>query len=281
MNKLDDLKKRTGSSIIAAVLVAIIIYFSNILFIKPLIAILICALSYVATLEYINFLKIKNVHLSPSLLIFFVIAEILAFFFYSMFPNLSLLPSLLIFVFFLAMFLVNFKSLEGSLKRISHSVFGFFYIAIPFSMFLPIIFIGNIEMQDGRMWILYLILVTKITDIAAYFFGKLFGKKKLAFKISPNKTIVGAVAGLVFATFTSIIFSFFSKENFFELNLIESIFLGLVLGVFSQFGDLCESLLKRDVKIKDSAKIPGLGGILDMIDSLTFNVPILYFYLIG
>ena len=281
MNKLDDLKKRTFSSLIVGLFIFIIIFFSNILFVKPLIAISLCAFAYIASLEYINFLKVKNVHVIPSIFVFFVMCEILAFFFYSMFPTLNLLPVFVVFIFFVTMFVVNAKSIQGSLTRIAHSFFGFIYIAIPFAMLLPIIYIRNIEMQDGRMWLFYLLLVTKITDIGAYFFGKPFGKKKLASKISPNKTIVGAVAGLIFAVLTSFIFSFFSRENFFELNVLESIFLGLVLGVFSQVGDLSESLIKRDVKIKDSSKIPGLGGILDMIDSLTFNVPILYFYLIG
>ena len=67
----------------------------------------------------------------------------------------------------------------------------------------------------------------------------------------------------------------------FDFNLFEAIILGLILGVFAQFGDLCESLLKRDMKIKDSSKLPGIGGILDMLDSLMFNIPILYIFLIG
>jgi phosphatidate cytidylyltransferase len=79
----------------------------------------------------------------------------------------------------------------------------------------------------------------------------------------------------------SLAFLYFSKPNVFDLNLTSAISLGIILSGFSQLGDLSESLLKRDAKIKDSSSIPGIGGILDMVDSLMINIPILHCYLLG
>jgi phosphatidate cytidylyltransferase len=136
-------------------------------------------------------------------------------------------------------------------------------------------------MQDGKYWFLYIFLVTKITDVGAYFSGRLFGKKKLCINVSPNKTVMGSVCGIIIAVITSFLFTFLTKEGVFEITYLESIYIGLILSVFSQFGDLFESLLKRDAKVKDSNKIPAIGGVFDMIDSLIFNIPIMYLFLIG
>ena len=179
------------------------------------------------------------------------------------------------------MFVSNFKKIENSLVRISTAAFGFLYIAIPLGMLLPILYIETIEMQDGRFWIFYLIFVTKLTDMGAYFGGRLFGKKKLAAKISPKKTIFGAVTGLICALGGSLLFLIFAKSSLFDFTLVNAIALGLILGVGAQFGDLSESLFKRDSKIKDSSKLPAFGGILDMLDSHIFNIPILFMFLVG
>ena len=120
-----------------------------------------------------------------------------------------------------------------------------------------------------------------MNDIGGYFSGKIWGKKKLAESISPHKTIVGSVGGLICAIAVSLIFSFWAKGSdiHFTLHFIPAIVLAVVFSLGAQIGDLAESLLKRDAKIKDSSTIPGVGGILDMLDSLIFNIPILYFYL--
>ena len=281
MKKLDDLKKRSLMSGIVVVLVFLVIFFSNILFVRPIIALVLAALAYFAISEFVVFAKAKNINLSKSFLIGGAICEIIAFFISSQFPALNILPAFVFFLFILFLFLTIFNQIKDSFLKISLTTFGFIYIAIPLAMILPILYISNVEMQDGRMWIFYLIFVTKITDVGAYFGGKLFGKKKLAKNISPKKTVFGSVSGLVLAVLASLGFTYFAKENFFELSLIEAGILGVVLGVLAQVGDLCESLLKRDANVKDSSKLPGLGGILDMLDSLILNIVVLYFFLIG
>jgi phosphatidate cytidylyltransferase len=140
----------------------------------------------------------------------------------------------------------------------------------------------NPALHDGRLWLAYLVAVTKITDMGGYFMGKMWGKSKLAPHLSPGKTLIGGIAGFISAILLSLGFFLLSKYfqlESFKLNFIQAIFLGGVIGIFSQLGDLAESLLKRDAKVKDSNTIPGVGGVLDFLDSLLFTLPVLYLFL--
>jgi phosphatidate cytidylyltransferase len=118
-----------------------------------------------------------------------------------------------------------------------------------------------------------------ICDSAAYFVGKAIGKNKLFERVSPNKTWEGAIGGLAFALIT-----FFAGRALIPglagLSVIDCIVLGHIVGVFGQIGDLAESLLKRDVGVKDSSNLlPGHGGVLDRLDSILFVFPLTYLYL--
>ena len=138
--------------------------------------------------------------------------------------------------------------------------------------------------EDGIGWLIYLVAVTKMTDVGAYFVGKFFGKNKLPSELSPNKTLEGAIMGLVTATGTSIGLYYLAQHVHFDafaLTLSRSVWLGLLIGILAQVGDLAESLLKRDAKVKDSNKIPGIGGVLDVLDSLLFTAPFTYFIIQG
>jgi phosphatidate cytidylyltransferase len=125
--------------------------------------------------------------------------------------------------------------------------------------------------------------MTFITNASAYFFGKSLGKNKLAPYISPKKTWEGAIGGFCIALIASMGFHVLANlpNNPIPISLSfwESIFLGGILSFLAQLGDLAESLLKRDVGVKDSSHIPGVGGILDIVDSLVFTSPALYLYL--
>lgn len=162
------------------------------------------------------------------------------------------------------------------LVNLALTVFGIVYLTIPLSSMLLI------DIDYGRYWMLYLILVTKSTDIGAYFAGKQLGRHKLAPVISPKKTWEGAVAGFLLGTFASYLLHKLSIE-YFSVPLFSSSLLALGFGalmtIVAQIGDLSESLLKRDSGVKDSNKLPGLGGILDMVDSLVFTAPLLYMFL--
>ena len=121
-----------------------------------------------------------------------------------------------------------------------------------------------------------LLVLTWVCDIAAYFCGRRWGKHKALQRISPNKTLEGFVAGIGASTLASIILC----ELFFGVFSIgQAALLGLLLGVFGQLGDFCVSLIKRAAGYKDAgALLPGHGGILDRMDSLLFNAPVMYVF---
>ena len=124
----------------------------------------------------------------------------------------------------------------------------------------------------GLAWTALVLFAIWIGDSAAYLGGRAFGRRPLAPRISPKKTIEGALAGLIGSMVTALICS-----QLFGLHLppLVAVALGLVLGVAGQLGDLIESLLKRQAGVKDSgAVIPGHGGILDRIDALLLTFPV-------
>ena len=127
----------------------------------------------------------------------------------------------------------------------------------------------------GLAWLLVAIVVTWISDSAAYLVGRSFGRTRLAPTISPNKTVEGALGGLVGGIVTSVVL-----DVLFGLGLgsILAALVGVLLAVVGQAGDLGESLLKRQAAVKDSGGlIPGHGGILDRIDSLLLVLPLTWF----
>ncbi|MBM3245181.1 MAG: phosphatidate cytidylyltransferase, partial [Candidatus Omnitrophica bacterium] len=159
---------------------------------------------------------------------------------------------------------------SGVIMDISATLFGILYVAWFFS------FVIKIRYLDGGLWFLTaLLLITKLGDIGAYFIGSILGKTPLMPRVSPKKSVEGAIGGLVFSVLGAVI-----SEPFLRLPYSHVIFLGLGLGILGQLGDLSESLMKRDCQVKDSGNIlPGMGGILDEIDSLLFTAPVFYFYL--
>jgi phosphatidate cytidylyltransferase len=184
-----------------------------------------------------------------------------------------------------AFFCTRYNKISDSIKEISVQFFAICYVAIPLGLMIKILYPGlssHFNIRDGRLWFAYLICISKVTDIGAYFGGRLLGKRKLASVLSPSKTIEGAIVGFIFSIVLSCGFSLIGQlvpNEVFELPMINAIILGAVLSIGGQLGDLAESLLKRDAKVKDSNQLPGLGGILDMFDSLLFTIPILFFYL--
>jgi len=234
-------------------------------------------LAVVAVKEYEQLAKAKGGKVMYFALAPLSVLIVFSFFAKSQFntvENLSLI-SVLVAVWFL--FALHFRRREGAVVDLAVSLFGLFYISVPLGMILSILYLPGGE--DGRLWFTYLIAVTKITDISAYFVGSLWGKRKLAPLISPGKTVEGAIFGWIAAVLMSLLFFFLGniwQEKSFHLSLSTSLWLGALLGLASQFGDLSESLLKRDAEKKDSNTLPGIGGVLDLVDSLLFNAPILY-----
>jgi phosphatidate cytidylyltransferase len=195
---------------------------------------------------------------------------------------LPLLPQLTLLLTMVGAFAYFFDKGQNSLANIAITLFGLLYLTLPLTGIIQINYFFSMEsLQDGRLWLTYALLVTKMTDIGAYFTGKNFGKNKIAPYISPSKTVEGSIGGLLAAILMSLIFclitQYFSLP--FTLSLFEAFCLGAIIGLVGQFGDLAESLLKRDCEVKDSNQLPGLGGVLDTADSIIFTIPLVYFFM--
>lgn len=192
-------------------------------------------------------------------------------------PLSTFVPTLVWYVALIVLFSQSLQHPKKAVLSIAVTLLGVFWITLPLACLYQInYFFPSYHPQAGPMWLFYLMLVTKMGDIFAYFVGKQWGRKKLAHNISPNKTWEGAFGGLIASVGVSVAFTVFTPL---ALSLVESFFLGLALGLLAQIGDLAESLLKRDASIKDSNKIPGLGGVLDIMDSLLLTAPFLFLYI--
>ncbi|MDD5449113.1 MAG: phosphatidate cytidylyltransferase [Candidatus Omnitrophica bacterium] len=182
------------------------------------------------------------------------------------------LEPFLIVVISLFVFILQFirKDNSQALSGISITLLGILYISWFFSFILRLKYLPH-----GAFLIAFLLLVTKGGDTGAYFIGSLAGRHNLIPRISPKKTVEGTLGGF----FSSIAAAFLGKGLLPGASTVDLIILGVLLGSLSQIGDLSESLIKRDCQVKDAAGyLPGLGGVLDVIDSLLFTTPIFYFY---
>jgi phosphatidate cytidylyltransferase len=161
---------------------------------------------------------------------------------------------------------------RGQLQCVSLAIVGFVYLGW---MFGHLLFLANARNAYG--YLLYVLFATELNDVAAFTFGKLFGKHPLRSLISPKKTWEGALGALAF----SMVLPWLLRFSLPEFGPLQLVLTGLIIGIGGQLGDLTISVIKRDIGIKDmGAGIPGHGGILDRIDSLIYVAP-LFFHLAG
>ncbi len=164
-----------------------------------------------------------------------------------------------------------------AITAIATTLFGLMYVPWLVNFIQKINFYPDIG-GTGKFYVLHFILVTKFSDLGAYVTGSLFGKHKMIPRISPGKTWEGFAGAIVISTLISI--GFAHLANLPELSLIHATILGIILSSTAVLGDLIESLFKREAGVKDSGRLfPGIGGILDLMDSLLFNAPLMYLYL--
>lgn len=284
MAQFVDLKNRLVTATLSIILVSFLLYFSMNMYVQFFVFLAIAALAIVGIWEYLRMLKTKDIELPFWLLAVVAAVFIIANYLATLHLSVSLVSAMVVTAAFFAIFFYHFAKIDGALVNIPNCLFAVFYIVVPLGLMLRILYPESISsvFNDGRIWVAYLIVVTKITDVGAYFAGKLWGKSKLAPHLSPKKTLAGAFFGFFSAVVVSCCFVFLTDvtpPNLFKLNLLQALVLGAFVGVFGQLGDLAESLLKRDAHIKDSNKIPGIGGVLDLVDSLLFTAPIVYLFL--
>src|SRR6266446_3622376 len=169
------------------------------------------------------------------------------------------------------------RSNTAGILAISTTLFGLMYVPWLLNFIQKINFFPGV---DGHYYLLYFMLITKFSDTGAYSVGSLIGRHKMIPRISPGKTWEGLGGAIVVSTAASLVFVHFLGDRMKGMNWKHAIILGVILGNCAVVGDLIESLFKREAGVKDSGKFfPGIGGILDLLDSLLFNAPIMYLYL--
>ena len=164
---------------------------------------------------------------------------------------------------------------EGAFIGWAWTMGGILYIGWLLSYFVALR-----GLDAGRNWVFFAFFITFASDTAAFFVGRALGKHHLAPHISPGKTWEGAIAGVFGAIIVSLLFTIPTPLHL-PLAYWQAILLGLLVSVFGQLGDLVESLLKRNMGVKESGKlIPGHGGVLDRIDSVVFAGIVVYYYVL-
>jgi phosphatidate cytidylyltransferase len=209
---------------------------------------------------------------------------------------------LIVLLFFLPVILLIelFRNMPGPMTNIASTVLGALYVSFFLGsligvreLFIPADFpvyahfpgIGSSVSAEvisaidrwGGFTVMAIFATIWVCDSAAYFAGRWLGRTKLFERVSPKKTVEGALAGFVFAVAAFLLAKHLVLPY---LTWMQALVCGMIIGVFGQLGDLVESLLKRDAGVKDSSAIlPGHGGVLDRFDSLMFVSPLLYLYL--
>jgi phosphatidate cytidylyltransferase len=172
---------------------------------------------------------------------------------------------------------------DEPLQTMAYTLFGLLYVLWLFNFITKIVYLtprANVGMVTGQFYVLYLIAVTKFSDMGAYLTGSVIGRHLMVPQISAKKTWEGFFGALGFALACSLGLFKLMPGHLSMLSWTHATILGLLLGFAAIIGDLAESIIKRSTGVKDSGNLlPGIGGALDLIDSLLFTAPLLFFYL--
>ena len=197
--------------------------------------------------------------------------------------------SLVLFLITIGIFLRQFPQKDNPhpLRTIGGTLFGVLYIGLLWSFLPKILLFHRPPVIDGiympgRWLLLYAVFAAKFTDIGAYVIGCAIGRHKLIPRISPGKSWEGVGGGILVGTLVGVALVWGLRDTFAPLGLtpLRAIPLGVLLSICAITGDLTESLFKRAASVKDSGGgVPGMGGFLDVLDSLLFTFPALYLFL--
>ena len=181
------------------------------------------------------------------------------------------------------------KNNAKPLSTIACTLLGVLYVPLLLNYFVKLgLTWDNVDWHEplhghaGWPMIFYSLLVIKMTDAGAFFTGLAIGRHKMFPRLSPSKTWEGMIGGLLTGTTLSWVYIHYSGGRLgpVAVNTYHAIVMGIVVSLAGMVGDLAESLLKRAASVKDSGQlIPGIGGILDALDSLLFGVPVMYYYI--
>ena len=178
-----------------------------------------------------------------------------------------------------------FARLRGDepLQTMAYTLFGLLYVLWLYNFITKIVYVvprSSTGAVTGQFYVLYLITVTKFSDMGAYLTGSVIGRHQMIPHISPKKTWEGFGGALVFSLLSSLALYKLMPGHLSVLTVAHATALGLLLGFVAVIGDLAESIIKRSTGVKNSGNmLPGIGGALDLVDSLLFTAPLLFFYL--
>jgi phosphatidate cytidylyltransferase len=162
-------------------------------------------------------------------------------------------------------------------------LFGLLWVVWLFNFLTKIVYLAPRAPDGettGQFYVLYLLLVTKFSDMGAYLAGSLFGRHKLVPHISPHKSWEGLLGAVLLAVGGSFGLWYLIPDKLSVFTPTDLAVLGVLLGLAAVIGDLAESIVKRSADAKDSGGLlPGIGGVLDLIDSVLFTAPIMFFYM--
>ncbi len=237
-------------------------------------SVLILVVAVLGLLEYKNIAAQVEMKVGAAQSIAAAVGILIAFYFQR--PEFIVLSLTLLAIVELSVQLFTCPDLTKALPNAAATMFGVLYIALLGGFLIALRLVPEQQGNLSAKLISLFFLIVFAGDTGAYYTGRTLGKNKLAPRISPGKTIEGVGGGLV-ANMLAVIIAHYTF--FPELNLLTAIPLSLLMGGLGVIGDLCESMLKRGSHVKDAAQLsPGHGGVLDRLDSILFNAPVLYYY---
>ncbi len=255
---------------------------------------LIGLLGLIATVEYFQMLRAAAVKCFPCFGILLAVAYTCYIDWHFLRGGKSVPPDVDAFAIFLAIagsFALQLRHpIRGieTLLAVAANLLGFVYIAFLFNFTARVTFLvpnaheaPGLVGASGAFLLLWLLAVTKFTDMGAYIVGSMIGRHKMIPRVSPGKTWEGFGGALLFSQLAACgLYALFPSQLAFFNSWGHVVFLGFLLSILAVIGDLAESVLKRAINAKDSGNmLPGIGGSLDLIDSICFTAPALYFYL--
>jgi len=259
------LQRVLTGTVIAVVIIAIL--FSDAIVVSAFVGLLIL----IAQLEMSKVVGISD---KPYLALYNIIFSMI--FILATCLNYQIYIPLLSFVYIIALFAILLFNHENiKFKDILVSVFSMIYIT---AAMLHIVAVRNINL--GNLYIFMIFIGAFATDTCAYFVGVLFGKHKLCEKVSPKKTIEGAMGGEIGSILLMLLFGYVVNHiSGVSVNYVALALFGALSGLVSQLGDLTASIIKREFNVKDYGHIlPGHGGVMDRMDSIILMAPLVYYF---
>ena len=259
--------------ILTASIVAPIAVFGILVLTQTSFALAVALILIISSWEYCNLIQIK--HLAGKAL-YALLILLVTYFLSNALSNLTILYAAAIWWLIALVWVVIFPKGSRLLrKNLLVKLVNGLFIFVPMAIALM-----ALHLLDP-MLVLFLLILIWAADIGAYFAGKLFGKTKLCPSVSPGKTLEGVLGGAALAQVVAILYVYVSTQAPFLSDFLIFSFIALVISLVSVLGDLFESVLKRIAEVKDSGNIlPGHGGILDRIDSLTSSAPIFFLLIV-